>query len=149
VVADLSTPDLSVPPGPDLQQPPDLAPPMVTGLPTDCTGTVNSTKLYTDVVGVRCALSNCHGGAGAPYYRIDSASDMVTKWVGQMSLGNNSMNFITAGNVNQSYVMYKVTGQQGKVVPAAYAGNQMPLGNTPLDHDELCELIQWINQGAM
>lgn len=133
----------------DMTAPPDMGLNVkVTGLPTDCGGTVNADFLWNTVVLGRCAISDCHGGATARYYRIDSAAEMSAKWIGQPSLGFGSMNFITAGSVDQSYIMYKVTNQQLSVVSAQNGGAQMPLNNAPLNHDELCTFIQWITQGA-
>ena len=150
---DLSPPDdLSVPidlgPPDLLKPPPDLLPPTVTGLPTDCVGTVTADTLYADVVGNNCALDGCHGGVTARYFRIETAAEMGTAWVNQPALGPMSMNFISPFDLDQSFVLYKLTGEQHKVTP--FSGGAMPpMGRTPLTHDQLCEFVQWVTQGAM
>ncbi len=165
--ADLTTPrDLSVSPdltvapdlsvSPDLTQVPDLTgadlmPATVTGLPSCTTATVTATSLYNDIVKGTCATStSCHGPGSMIHYAISSAADIKTMWVGVKADQDPTMNRITANDVNHSYVMYKLTGEQTKVAAADVAGKQMPRSGPPyLTNDQLCEFVNWINSGAM
>ena len=136
---------------PDLLTAPDLLPPTVTGLPTDCAGdVVTAQAVYSGLVSSTCATnSSCHA-AGAPRWTAGSANDLKAAWVNKNADGASpSMPFVTPNDLNRSYVMYKVTGQQRNAsTDSTTAGSTMPLGGPALTHDQLCLLIQWIKAGA-
>lgn len=55
---------------------------------------------------------------------------------------------VTPGNLDKSYVMYKLTGEHED---AGYAGvgKRMPWDGPPYLNDaEMCQVIHWINAGA-
>ncbi len=97
-------------------------------------------------------------------------SDVATVYaglVGPKSVEDPSMNFVTPGDLEDSFLWHKVTGDENsdsKVVsgcqaqasgpnpcedciPAAPCGVQMPLGST-LDPSVVCAFQNWITQGA-
>lgn len=133
---------------PDLRPALDMAPPTVTGLPTDCAAGGTAAQLYTNVIQSKCATTNCHGATGSVHFSITAASDLKAKWVGKQADQTfaTKMNLVTAGNLNQSYVLYKLVNQQEKASDSP--GGQMPLGGTALGHDDLCRFISWIQGGA-
>jgi hypothetical protein len=128
----------------------DLMAPVVTGLPTNCTGVVTSAMLYTEVVQGTCATStSCHAPGSTSPYSIGSAAQIDPTWVGVKSTEAPTMNRVTANNVNQSYVMYKIMGQQTEVAAANMAGARMPRNGPPyLSPMQICDFVQWINGGA-
>jgi hypothetical protein len=52
---------------------------------------------------------------------------------------------VTASNVDMSYLMYKLVGQQGTV---GGRGGLMPKGGRRLADADLCKFIVWIKEGA-
>lgn len=156
-VMDLAMPDLAMPvvvrdmamadltPPPDLTPPADMATPVVTGLPTDCVAATGA-DLYTNVVVKSCSIGNgCHGSM-ATNFAITALSDMKTKWVGVKAAQSDGMNYITAGDVDKSFIIYKLVNQQNKV--GVFPGTSMPRGAALLGHDDLCRFISWIKAGA-
>ena len=51
-------------------------------------------------------------------------------------------NRITPGNIDASYILYKLHDQQAKVPGGG--GSQMPLGGAQLGDDKLCLMINWV-----
>ena len=115
------------------------------GVPTNCPASETAADLYTTVVQNTCAVSGCHGASGTSF-QITAAADMHTKWVGvKSSLYASSgvtMPYVTANDVNSSFLMYKLTGSQGKF------GAAMPEGLGMLDSTKLCKFVAWINNSA-
>jgi hypothetical protein len=104
------------------------------------------------------------GGANGP-------SDLATIYaglVGMKSVEDPSMDIVTAGDLEQSFLWHKIEGDENSdptvvsgcapqasgpnpcsdCVPAAPCGVQMPLGNA-LEPSAICILQNWITQGAM
>lgn len=132
----------------DMTAPPDMVPATVTGLPTDCVAGATAAMVYTNVVSTKCAVDMCHG-TNSNHWTANSAATMKTALVNKPADQLRSMNRITPSDINHSYLMYKLTGQQLKVQgDPLIAGAQMPDKNPPLDHDSLCYFISWINAGA-
>jgi len=52
------------------------------------------------------------------------------------------MKRITPGDVDASYVLYKLHGQQDKVPGGG--GSLMPQGGPKLSDDKLCLMINWV-----
>jgi hypothetical protein len=146
-VPDLATPDLKPAVPPDLAVVPDMSPPMLTGLPTDCTPGTTLDVLYTTVVKPRCAVESCHGNPYSQWGAL-TAGQFRSVMVDQRDTQTPNLVRVKASDLNGSYLMYKLTNQQTKVAPAFRAGVQMPNGQTPLDHDSLCRFISWIQAGA-
>lgn len=135
--------------GGDLPGPtPDLSPPRLSDVPTDCpTGTTAATVYSTEVMG-KCSLKECHG-ANEVHFSITSANEMKTKWVNIAAHQPDEMNYVTPGDLDKSYLIYKLMGQQSKLIADPQrAGGTMPLGGTALDKASLCKFISWIKAGA-
>ncbi len=119
--------------------------PTVTGLPS-CTQTgVTSDMVYT-VMQKNCTFASCHGQGGFPY-SVMSAADVKTMLVAPAS-ETTTMPRVTPGQVDKSYVIYKLMGQQSKAAPANMAGGSMPLGSPMLGNNDLCTFVAWIEEGA-
>lgn len=145
VKTDLSVPDLA--PGPDLLVPPDMQPPTAVGVPSGCPASATANEVYA-IVQTKCAIANCHG-TNSVHFQITSAADMKTKWVNKKAdQADNStlMPYVTPSDVNKSYVVYKLIGEQGKVSP--YGGVTMPQGSAMLTSAQICTFTAWIKSGA-
>jgi hypothetical protein len=129
---------------------PDLTgePMAVTGLPQNCPPGVTAQQLYEGVVGPTCAVgSGCHatGDSGAMLFSFGNAADMKRRWVNNASMQATRVVRIKPYNIDQSYVMYKLMGQQHRV---GGSGVQMPKGGRMLSSQALCMFVSWINEGA-
>lgn len=140
--ADLATPDLR--PAADLATP-DLAPPKLSGVPANCPAGVTAQALYTNVVQKSCALKTCHAGGGI-HFSITSAADLRTAWVNKNAdQPSTGFPYVTPGNLDRSYVVYKLLGQQDRVSDSG--GAIMPAAGRLSDSD-ICQFVSWIQAGA-
>ncbi len=108
--------------------------------PPDCGGASVGVDQAYGAVKQSCG---CHGG-NAGGLTFNSAQDFKNNMVG-MNSQTAAMKIVTAGDINQSYLIYKILNQQSKVVGGR--GNQMPLGKS-LNDAQKCLLINWIKSGA-
>lgn len=134
-------------PGPDLLVPPDMQPPTAVGVPSGCQASATANDVYT-IVQSKCAIANCHG-TNSVHFQITSAADMKTKWINKKADQADSstlMPYVTPSDVNKSYVVYKLIGEQGKVSP--YGGVTMPQGSAMLTSAQICTFTAWIKSGA-
>jgi hypothetical protein len=90
-----------------------------------------------------CTAGGCHGAGGYHYIFSDAAS-MKAAWTNQVA-NEAPMNAVTPFDVDESYVMYKVCGQQAD---AGGSGLRMPQGLAPLKPEQVCALANWIRAGA-
>lgn len=122
--------------------PPDLSPPKLTQ-PANCAAaTVNATMVYNSVFKPRCSNGNCHGGPLLP--SLKSATDLPLM-VGQASASD--FPYVDATfDINRSYILYKLTGEQRKVPHGG--GDAMPPSGGLIDDPSLCMVINWIKGGA-
>jgi hypothetical protein len=139
---DLSMPDLVPPP------PPDMTPPTVTGLPTNCAAGTTAAMLYTNVFSPKCGQANCHNATGVHFTVTDAASMKAALVNVNADETSGTMARVKPSNVNQSFLMYKLMNQQLKVAIPDLAGGQMPAGGPMLDNTSLCAFISWIQGGA-
>ncbi len=82
----------------------------------------------------------CHGG-GSGGLKFNDAASFKAATVNVDSSGAD-MKRITPGNINESYVLYKLHGQQGKVPGGG--GALMPQGGNQLPDDKMCLMINWV-----
>ncbi|MDC0721212.1 DUF4215 domain-containing protein [Nannocystis bainbridge] len=110
-------------------------------MPPDCApAAVSAAQAWQAVVGT----CNCHGkGVGTPLIFKD-ASSFRDSMVGVPSLMAN-IDIVTAGDVDQSYLLFKLLNQQTSVVGGG--GNPMPIGKV-LTEAQLCTVIEWVRSGA-
>jgi hypothetical protein len=136
------SPDLMRPPM-DLSTPPDLGGPHVTGLPT-CTDTgVTADTLFTGTAMAACAKGGCHS-SGSGGLTMTSGATLKANTVGVAANETKLVKRVAAGDIDGSYLMYKLTNQQDKV---GGSGSSMPPGKK-LSDAELCQFIAWIQEGA-
>ncbi len=143
---DLSHPvsDLALGPRDLALGPPDLSPPVLV-VPAGCTfTTVRLADFYAAVITSNCATAGCHISGGT-LPRMDTSAIFFASTVSASS--SNGMKYITPGNANTSYLLYKVMGQQAKVTTSP--GNQMPNGKPALSPTQQCQLINWVLSGAL
>lgn len=122
--------------------PPDLSPPKVTQPAVCAPATVTATMVFGSVFRSRCANTGCHGGPLLP--SLSSATELP-KMVGQASASDYP--FVDPGfDINRSYLLYKLTGEQRKVPHGG--GDPMPPSGGLIDDPSLCLVINWIKSGA-
>jgi hypothetical protein len=125
--------------------------PHLSGLP-DC-GTVSDAgtlaDFYDRIIGFYgCAAGGCHGpGPGAQLFQFGDAPSLRAVWVDAGS-GQASMKRITPGDIDQSYVLYKLWGQHLDAGVSGGFGDRMPQGGPFLHDDEMCTIINWVKSGA-
>lgn len=143
-------PDMKAEPHPDMRATEDLTTvhedlgpaekPKLTGLPMCTASTVSAADLYTKTVGTNCRVGMCHMNA------VD-AKAIIDWWVGKPALGTAAMPLVTAGDIDQSYVMYKLMGQHMNPLVRGM-GVSMPRNKPRLSDEHLCNFINWIKGGA-
>ena len=112
-------------------------------LPTGCPTSETAADLYSTLVQSTCAVTGCHGMTQV-IFQITSAADLHAKWVGKISMeGANSLPYITANNLDKSFLMYKIMGQQ-----SGAEGQRMPNTGINLTNAQICKFIAWIESGA-
>ncbi len=106
-------------------------------MPPNCgDAMVNAAQVWNDVVSKKCG---CHGG-GSGGLTMNSEDTLKTNTV-NVKATNAAMNRITPGDINNSYLLYKILNQHNKV--AGGGGSQMPQGG-PLPDNEKCLIINWV-----
>jgi len=86
--------------------------------------------------------TGCHAGAGAPLGLRLTEDVAYASIVNAPSVEVPSLQRVTPGNPDASYLLQKVSG-------TAAVGDRMPLGGPPLSSDLIAALRQWIADGAM
>ena len=119
--------------------------PKVTGLPS-CTDTgVTADAVFNAVAKTSCAMGRCHS-TGAGYLPFTDGATMKSAMVGKKS-GQSMLNVVTAGNVDQSYLIYKLMDQH-LAMGVGGKGELMPKGGTKLPNADLCKFIVWVKEGG-
>lgn len=143
--------DLSKPPADDLRapadmtQPPDMTnpteKPKLTGVPL-CTGPIlTAAQLYEKSFKPSCSNNgNCHRAA-------TSGDALKAWWVNQTSMQTTAVKIVTPGDLDQSYLMYKLLGQHMNPLVGG-KGDAMPKNGMKLPDEQLCNFISWIKGGA-
>ena len=120
-----------------------MTPPKLT-VPAGCNPTTagqTSTLLYNTIVMSKCSGQTCHSNLTVP--ALKSAADVLALKNKQSSTP--AMPYVTPGDIDKSYLLYKLTGEQSKVPSGS--GGRMPEGSVLLDSD-ICKFIQWVATGA-
>jgi Bacterial Ig-like domain len=86
--------------------------------------------------------SKCHIGASAPEGLQLDAGHSYNLLVGVPSVEQPSLERVSAGDPDSSYMVHKIEGAPG------ITGGQMPLGETPLPQATIDAIRQWITNGA-
>jgi len=71
---------------------------------------------------------------------------MKSVMVGKKS-SQSMLNVVTAGNVDQSYLIYKLMDQH-LAMGVGGKGELMPKGGTKLPNADLCKFIVWVKEGG-
>jgi hypothetical protein len=100
----------------------------------------NLASIQENVLTPICA--QCHFGNNAPLgLRMDNIDASITNLIDVDSATNSTFKRVLPGDAENSFFYLKITG-------AAIAGNQMPLGQSPLDANTQNVIRQWIDSGA-
>ncbi len=87
---------------------------------------------------------SCHGGSN-PSANLDLSTDAYDDIVNVASGQARSMNLVTPGDTDNSYMLNKLWGTQDSV---GGSGDQMPRGTTPLGNSDISMVFNWIGEGA-
>jgi cysteine-rich repeat protein len=118
----------------------ECVPPMPL-MPPDCAPAQVSAGQAWQAVAGAC---NCHGkGVGTALIFKDGPSfrDSMVGVPSTMA----TIDIVTAGDVDRSYLLFKLLNQQTNVVGGG--GNPMPIGKV-LTEGQLCTVIEWVRSGA-
>jgi hypothetical protein len=92
-----------------------------------------------------CASSVCHGPNPPGKPMSLAAGQSYGNIVGVPSAQLPSMNRITPGNPDQSYLIHKLQGTHQVV---SGTGQRMPAGQPPLAPSVIAMMRQWVSEGA-
>jgi hypothetical protein len=118
------------------------------GPPVSCTGgtapfRANLSCIQQIVFTPTCAVAGCHVNPGAQQ-GLDLSEGMAwSSLTGVPSAEVAGMNRVTAGDPDQSYLIWKLEGNPGIV------GDRMPQGGPYLSQAEIDVIRRWILDGAM
>jgi hypothetical protein len=86
--------------------------------------------------------TQCHAGNNAPLgLAMDDLQTSIENLIDVDSATNPTFKRVLPGDGDNSFLYLKISG-------AAIAGNQMPLGQTPLDANTQSVIKEWIDSGA-
>jgi hypothetical protein len=120
--------------------------PTLTPLSGCAAAMVTTATVYSNIISSRCAKSNCHGGNIGP--NMSGGAAAFSAAVVNVTARPQLTNFDEArpNDPNNSFILYKVTGQQSKV---PFGGSRMPADGPPyLTAADQCLLYNWIQSGA-
>jgi hypothetical protein len=110
-------------------------------LPAAVTLSGDVQPIFTD----NCASSGCHAGAQPQRGQNLSEGQAFPNIVGVPSTELPSMNRVTPGDPEMSYLVHKIEGTQATV---GGSGQRMPLGTGALPQSEIDIIRAWITDGA-
>lgn len=96
------------------------------------------TQIFTPV----CARAGCHAAGSAPSGLVLDAGQSYGLLVGHRSTGNGSLDRVSPGNPDGSYLILKLRGDP------SITGERMPLGGPYLTSDQIAGIAAWIRAGA-
>ena len=92
-----------------------------------------------------CALSGCHAGTNPQRGQNLSVGQTFANIVNVPAMELSTMNRVTPGEPDNSYLVHKV---QGTHLAVGGTGFQMPLNRSPLTQTEIDLIREWIAAGA-
>ncbi len=92
-----------------------------------------------------CALSGCHAGTNPQLGMNLSVGQTFANVINVPSMELSTMNRVTPGQPNSSYLVHKVQGTHSDV---GGTGFQMPIGGSPLTQAQIDLIRAWIAAGA-
>ena len=127
---------------PDMSVPPDMTiVPPTFDVPAGCaTATVGLSSFYTNIISNTCAQANCHVSGGIPPLMGPGNMAMFKTNVIGVSAGRtpSSLKLVATNDLNNSFLIYKITGQQTKVQSG---GSQMPNNLAALTATQQCQIV--------
>ncbi len=93
-----------------------------------------------------CAFSGCHAGSNPEEGQNLSAGQTFANVVNVPSMQLPSLNRVTPGRPDSSYLVLKLRGTH---LDVGGSGDQMPLGGMPLSMNQLGTIGLWILNGAL
>lgn len=121
---------------PDVPEPPTNPEPPAEPEPLQA----NLESIQNEVLTPIC--TQCHAGGNAPLgLRMDDLETSAANLINVDSATNATFKRVLPGDAENSFFYLKIIG-------AAIAGNQMPLGQAPLDTQTQETIKQWIDNGA-
>ncbi len=116
-------------------------------VPGSCAqATVTLASFYSTLISPKCAIPSCHDGTTAPNFAPDMTAfrnDTVGATAGRPL--DPGLDYIKPNDVNESFVLYKITNQQAQIQSG---GAAMPSGQPLLSATDQCTLINWVRSGA-
>ncbi|MCY1060118.1 DUF4215 domain-containing protein [Nannocystis sp. SCPEA4] len=110
-------------------------------VPLDCApASVSAAQAWQAVKG----SCNCHGNGVGTSLIFKDGESFRDSMVGVPSTMA-AIDIVTAGDVDRSYLLFKLLNQQTNVVGGG--GNPMPIGKV-LSDAQLCTVIEWVRGGA-
>jgi mono/diheme cytochrome c family protein len=113
-------------------------PPPASGGGTAFTFTQIQGQIFTPV----CAKAGCHAAGSAPSGLVLEAGQSYGLLVGHQSTENGSLDRVSPGNPDRSYLILKLRGDP------SITGERMPLGGPYLTSDQIAGIAAWIRAGA-
>lgn len=113
--------------------------PAGSGEPIDSSATF--TRVQNEIFTPSCATFVCHDTLGQQQGLVLAAGRAYASIVSKPSTQVASLQLVTAGNADNSYLYRKVTG-------VGITGDRMPQGRAPLSPEQLKLLRDWIRRGA-
>jgi hypothetical protein len=105
-------------------------------------GQVSFQQVQSSVLTPSCALSGCHGDAGAPFGLDLSEGEAYANLVGVAAAELPAHDRVDPGNADDSYLFMKITADP------RIQGDPMPPGTTRLSTQRVQLIHDWIEQGA-
>lgn len=100
----------------------------------------NLTDIWQTVFQPDCAL--CHSSDSGLGFQADTKLNAYNTLVNRPALFCDNETRVLPGNAAASYLVKKLTGVMA-------CGDQMPLGDLPLDQDTLDAIRAWVDAGAV
>lgn len=100
------------------------------------------TRIQTQIFTPVCAKAGCHTAGSAPSGLVLEAGQSYGDLVGRASSENSSLDRVSPGNPDRSYLILKLRGDPN------ITGERMPLGGPYLTSDQIAGIAEWIRAGA-
>lgn len=98
--------------------------------------------VYAPIISVKCS---CHVAGASGGLAMPDATTAYANLVGVPAVGLPTMNRVTAGDSDNSYIFHKINGTH---LDVGGVGGKMPLGGS-LDGGQISTIANWINDGAL
>lgn len=100
------------------------------------------TQIQGQILTPVCARAGCHAASAASAGLVLEAGQSYGLLVGRRSTENGSLDRVSPGNPDQSYMILKLRGDP------SITGERMPLGGPYLTSGQIAGIAAWIRAGA-